>query len=144
MDATCEELRQFSDTQLDEALKRTIVLSSPSKKRKWENPVDGGSTNQPDHAIPDQASVSLPVSQLIDGLFPTYNSNMSDAALHIDSELNHNPFLAAPENVHSSLGAIESFDAPLMHIMNGVPLFINSAIEGSGHSSSDPTQFQLS
>jgi len=144
MNATCEELRHLSDTQLDEALNRTMALSSPSKKRKWEKSADGDNTNQPDHAIPDQGSVSLPVSQSVDGLFPTYNPNMSDAALHIDSGLKHNPFLLAPENVHSSLGAIESFDAPLMHIMNGVPLFINSAIEGCGHTSSDPAQYQLS
>lgn len=144
MDATCEELRQISDTQLDKALNKTMAVPSSSKKRKWEKVHVSDKTKKPNHAISAQGNISLPVSQSIDGLFPTYDPNMSDAALYIDAGPKQSPFLPALESVDPSLGAIESFDAPLMHIMNGVPLFMNSALEICGHPSSDSTQYQLS
>lgn len=127
MEATCEELRRLSNNQLDKAMEQIATTRPSTKKRTWETIVDSDSANQSKRAVPAPAYTSPPANKLNDELFPTYDNDVNGTTHYVDPGSNQNLF---SETLDSSLAAVQSFDAPLMHIMNGVPLFMNSIGEG--------------
>lgn len=158
MKRTSDELRDFSDKQLDIALGESLSSQGKGKKRTWDEAdmdtevlgsqlkarrldpafLEPVNIQQP---APDKGAVG-PTTEL----FSTFTTPVRDT-MCLGTLQDQNQAMEATEGHVPALDLLEDFDAPLMQIMNGVPIFINQwAMDGHDGvvSSNDATAYQLS
>ncbi|EXK79413.1 hypothetical protein FOQG_15976 [Fusarium oxysporum f. sp. raphani 54005] len=133
MDETCKELTILSDTKLEKALRERKKLSrdeseqaansveragrnprAPKRQRTRQRHADNA-TDAP-NLLPWAAPTAIDHYLVRSSGAPTAPANVhiQNQTLSLSTE--------ATEAVVPSLGVLEEFDAPLMHIMNSVPL----------------------
>jgi hypothetical protein len=148
MRQTCDELREFADAHLEAALSKTVQTKTESKKRAWhEAGINPESSNAAVKAAKfdlggcvttqSQQTAALDVLQNRDAKIPsTYPTTTApylpgDLARLICSDSVTSQDQArqlsmdGPEQQLPPLDLLDEFDAPLMHIMNGVPVLMN-------------------
>ncbi|KAH7151930.1 hypothetical protein B0J13DRAFT_394436, partial [Dactylonectria estremocensis] len=163
MKQTCDELREFSDKELDNALGESLSSVGKSRKRTWDEAEmdtevlgNQAKANRPELGAPERVNTRQPPGDKAAGApntetLPSYTGSMSDMGSIIGRDSGGRMCLGPTQQQQSqgfsieaavhhipSLDLLDNFDAPLMQIMNGVPVFTNQWVL-DGHDGDAPS-----